>query len=77
MEIILVVLFVLIMAGVSFLKSRLPKSILLPLSIFIGFAMLFWFWFFGEGELPGRILVTVLILSGLYATLRPQKANRV
>ena len=70
MEIILVVLFVLIMVGVSFLKTRLPTSILFPLSIIIGLAMLVWFWVFREGEIYERILITVLILSGLYTIFR-------
>lgn len=77
MEIILVLLFVLIMVSVYFLKTRLPISILFPLSLFIGLAMLIWFWVFSEGELPGRILITVLILSGLYTTFRTRKAKKV
>lgn len=39
--------------------------------------MLIWFWVFCEGEIPGRILITVLILSGLYTTFRKQKAKKV
>ncbi len=77
MEIILVVLFVLIMVGVNYLKTRLPTRILFPLSLFFGIAMLIWAWVFWEGEIPGRILITVLILSGLYTTFRKQKAKKV
>jgi hypothetical protein len=77
MEIILVVLFVLIMVGVYYLKTRLPTRILLPLSLVIGIAMLIWFWIYWEGETPGRILVTVLVLSGLFTTFRKQKAKKV
>jgi len=77
MEIVLVVLFVLIMVGVYYLKTRLPSRILLPLSLLIGIAMLIWFWVFWEGEIPGRILVTVLVLSGLYTTFRKQKAKKM
>ncbi len=40
MEIILVVLFVLIMVGVYYLKTRLPTQILIPLSILVGISML-------------------------------------
>ncbi|MDF1560520.1 MAG: hypothetical protein P1P83_09975 [Bacteroidales bacterium] len=77
MEIVLVILFVLIMVGVYYLKTRLPTKILFPLSLFIGIAMLIWFWVFWEGEIPGRILITVLVLSGLYTTFRKQKAKKV
>lgn len=77
MEIILVVLFVLIMVGVYYLKTKLPTKILFPLSLLIGIAMLVWFWVYWEGEIPGRILVTVLILSGLYAAFRKQKAKKI
>jgi predicted membrane protein len=77
MEIILVVLFVLIMVGVYYLKKRLPTKILFPISLFFGIAMLVWFWVFWEGEFPGRLLITVLILSGLYATFRKQKPKKV
>jgi len=77
MEIILVGLFVLIMVGVYYLKTRLPTKILFPLSLFIGIAMLIWFWVFWEGEIPARILITVLALSGLYTTFRKQKAKKV
>jgi hypothetical protein len=77
MEIILVVLFVLIMVGVYYLKTRLPTQILIPLSILVGISMLIWFWIFWEGELPGRILITVLVLSGLYTTFRKQKEKKV
>jgi len=77
MEIILVVLFVLIMVGVYYLKTRLSTRILIPISLFFGIAMLVWAWVFWEGEIPGRILITVLILSGLYTTLRKEKAKKV
>jgi hypothetical protein len=77
MEILLVVLFVLVMVGVYYLKTRMPSKILLPFSLLVGIAMLAWFWGFWEGEIPGRILVTVLVLSGLYATFRKQKAKKV
>jgi|GEM_PF-848672 hypothetical protein len=77
MEIVLVVLFVSIMVGVHYLKSRLPTKILIPLSLFIGIAMLIWFWVFWEGEIPGRILITVLVLSGLYTSFRKRKAKEV
>jgi len=77
MEIILIVLFVSIMVGVYYLKTRLPQQILLPLSLFFGIAMLIWFWVFWEGEIPGRILITVLVLSGLYTTFRKQKAKKM
>jgi hypothetical protein len=77
MEIMLVILFVLIMVGVYYLKTRLPTRILFPLSLIIGIAMLIWFWGFWEGEIPGRILVTVLVLSGLFTTFRKQKAKKV
>jgi len=77
MEILLVVLFVVIMAGVYYLKTRLPTRILLPLSLLIGIAMLIWFWGFWEGEIPGRVLITVLVLSGLYTTFRKQKAKKM
>jgi NhaP-type Na+/H+ or K+/H+ antiporter len=77
MEIILVVLFVLIMVGVYYLKTRLPTKILFPISLSIGIAMLIWFWVFREGEIAGRILITVLVLSGLYTTFRRQKPQKV
>jgi hypothetical protein len=77
MEVILVVLLVLIMVGVYYLKTRLPIQILFPISLFIGIAMLIWFWFFREGEIPGRIIVTVLIMSGLYTTFRKRKTKEV
>jgi predicted membrane protein len=76
MEIIHVVLFVLIMVGVYYLKTRLPTQILFPLSLFIGIAMLIWFWVFWEREIPGRILITVLVLSGLYKYLENRKQKR-
>jgi hypothetical protein len=76
MEIILLVLFVIIMVGVYYLKTRLPSKILFPISLLVGIAMLVWFWVYWEGETPGRILVTVLVLSGLYTALRKQKAKR-
>ena len=76
MEIILAVLFVLIMVGVYYLKTRLPTRILFPLSLLIGIAMLIRFWGFCEGKTPGRILVTVLVLGGLYTTFRKQKAQK-
>jgi hypothetical protein len=76
MEIILVVLFVLVMVGVYYLKTRLPTKILFPFSLLVGIAMLVWFWAYWEGETPGRILVTVLVLSGLYTTFRKQKAKK-
>ena len=77
MEIILVVLFVSIMVGVYFLKKRLPTKILVPLSLFFGIAMLVWFWVFREGKIVGRVLITVIILSGLYTAFfkrKPKKA---
>ena len=77
MEIILVVLFVLIMVGVYYLKTRLPTKILFPISLSIGIAILIWFWVFREGEIAGRILITVLVLSGLYTTFRRQKPQKV
>lgn len=76
MEIILVVLFVSIMVGVYFLKKRLPTKILIPLSLFFGIAMLVWFWVFREGKISGRILITVLILSGLYTTFLKRKPQK-
>ena len=77
MEIILVVLFVLIMVGVYYLKTRLPTKILFPISLLVGIAMLIWFWVFREGEIPGRILITVLVLSGLFTTFRKRKTKEV
>jgi len=77
MEIILVVLFVSIMVCVYFLRKRLPTKILVPLSLFFGIAMLVWFWVFREGEIVGRVLITVIILSGLYTAFikrKPKKA---
>lgn len=76
MEIILVILFVLVMVGVSFLKTRLPARTVFLLSLFAGAAMLVWFWAAREGEIWGRVLVTVLILSGLYTTFRTLKAKK-
>jgi hypothetical protein len=38
--------------------------------------MLIWFWVFSEGQLPARILITVVILSGFYTTLMPGKAKK-
>lgn len=70
MEIILVILFVAIMVGVSLLKARIPRPILVPLSLFIGAAMLIWFWVFMDGELHWKILVSVVVLSGWYSTLK-------
>ncbi len=77
MEIILSILFVAILVGVSYLKSRIPTRILLPLALVFGFAMLIWSWVFWEGKLSARILVTVLILSGLYTTIRKRKQNKI
>ena len=77
MEIILVVLFVLIMVGVYYLKTRLPIKILLPLSLLFGIALLIWLWVFREGEIPARIIITVVVLSGLYATFRKRKPKEV
>ena len=77
MEIILAIACVAILVGVSFLKPQIPKSILVPLSIFIGSAMLIWFWVFSEGQLPARVIITVLILSGMYTTLRARKPGRM
>ena len=77
MEIILVILFILIMVGVYYLKTRLPTKILFPISLLVGIAMLIWFWVFREGEIPGRILITVLVLSGLFTTFRKEKAKKV
>ena len=40
--------------------------------------MLIWFWVFWEEEIPGWILITVLVLSGLlYTPFRKQKAEKV
>ncbi|HQK69410.1 MAG TPA: hypothetical protein PLL94_14830 [Bacteroidales bacterium] len=77
MEIILVVLFVLIMVGVYYLKTRLPIKILLPLSVLIGIALLIWLWVFREGEISARIIITVVVLSGLYETFRKRKSKEV
>jgi hypothetical protein len=77
MEIILGIVFVAIMIGVSLVKTRIPRSVLLPLSLFIGIGMLVWFWVFDEGELPARVIFTVLIVTGLLTTFRTEKAKRV
>lgn len=76
MEIILVVVFVLTIISINFLKSKLPTQVLFPLSLIIGLSMLIWFWVFKEGEIPVRILITVLIVSGLYTSFRAQKAKK-
>jgi len=73
MEIILVIVAVGIMVSVSFLKPRLPRRILVPLSLFIGLAMLICLWGFREGQLPARVLITVLVLSGFYTTFRTSR----
>ena len=77
MEIVLVVLVVLIMVGVYFFKKKLPTRVLFPISLLLGIGLLIWAWAFLEGGIPWKILITVLILSGLYTTFRNWKSKRV
>lgn len=75
-EIILVILCLVILAGTGFIRSRLSNRQKLVISLLTGLPLVIWTWLYADAHFAPKLLITLTVLTALLKYAWPANQNK-